>query len=58
MKIKKIWFSDDTFEKMSGASQADPLYEAISKGPNNIDIVFEDDDMIIINKPSGIKSQK
>ena len=56
--VVKIWFSDETFEKMSGASQADPLYEAISKCPSDIDIIFEDDDMIIINKPSGIKSQK
>ncbi|MBR5637842.1 MAG: RluA family pseudouridine synthase [Pseudobutyrivibrio sp.] len=56
--VVKIWFSDETFEKMSGSTQADPLYEAISMEPNDIEIVFEDDDMIIINKPSGIKSQK
>ncbi|SDH44906.1 23S rRNA pseudouridine955/2504/2580 synthase [Pseudobutyrivibrio sp. 49] len=56
--VVKIWFSDETFEKMSGATQADPLYGAISKAPNNINIVHEDEDMIIINKPSGIKSQK
>ena len=56
--VVKIWFSDETFDKMSGANHTDSLYATISSFPNDIDIVFEDDDMIIINKPSGIKSQK
>ena len=56
--IVKIWFSDETFEKMSGAATADPLYAELSKAPSDINVVFEDEDMIIINKPAGIKSQK
>ena len=56
--IVKIWFSDETFEKMSGADVDDPLYASLKKVSSDIDIVFEDEDMIIINKPSGIKSQK
>lgn len=56
--IVKIWFSDETFEKMSGAATSDPLYAELSKAPSDINVVFEDEDMIIINKPAGIKSQK
>ena len=54
----KIWFSDETFEKMAGTSDKDLLYYSIKEIDNDIDIVFEDDDMIIINKPAGVKSQK
>ena len=56
--IVKIWFSDETFEKLSASGQLDSLYHEIKNVPYNIDVVFEDDDMIIINKPAGIKSQK
>lgn len=54
----KIWFSDETFEKMSGANSKDPFFESLKQVSSTIDIIFEDEDMIIINKPSGIKSQK
>ncbi len=56
--IVKIWFSDETFKKLSGGLKTDPLYAEVSKAPNDINVVYEDDDMIIINKPAGIKSQK
>lgn len=56
--IVKIWFSDETFEKMSSNTNSQNLYEKLKLVDNNIDIVFEDENMIIINKPSGIKSQK
>lgn len=54
----KIWFSDETFAKMAGEDDRDELYYTIKDLSHDINIVFEDDDMIIINKPSGIKSQK
>ncbi|MCR5415799.1 MAG: RluA family pseudouridine synthase [Pseudobutyrivibrio sp.] len=54
----KIWFSDETYDKMTGAGTMDPLYQKLKGVSHKIDIVHEDDDMIIINKPSGIKSQK
>ncbi|MCR4694022.1 MAG: RluA family pseudouridine synthase [Pseudobutyrivibrio sp.] len=54
----KLWLSDETYEKMRGESESDSLYYRLSKVDPKIDIVFEDSDMIIINKPSGIKSQK
>ncbi len=56
--IVKIWFSDETFAKMTGESERDELYYSIKEMPHDIQIVFEDDDMIIINKATGIKSQK
>lgn len=54
----KIWFSDETFAKMSGVGETDDLYHQLKQVDSGIDIIFEDDDMIIINKPAGIKSQK
>ncbi|MBO6127831.1 MAG: RluA family pseudouridine synthase [Pseudobutyrivibrio sp.] len=56
--IVKIWFSDETFAKMTGADERDELYYSLKEVTHDIDVVFEDDDMIIINKPSGVKSQK
>lgn len=54
----KIWFSDETFAKLSGTDERDELYHSLKSVEHNINIVFEDDDVIIINKPAGIKSQK
>lgn len=56
--IVKIWFSDETFAKMAGEASRDELYYSIKDMPHDIQVVFEDDDMIILNKPAGIKSQK
>jgi len=56
--IVKIWFSDETFAKMTGADERDELYYSLKEVAHDLDVVFEDDDMIIINKPSGVKSQK
>ncbi|MBE5916845.1 MAG: RluA family pseudouridine synthase [Pseudobutyrivibrio ruminis] len=56
--IVKIWFSDETFAKMTGADERDELYYSLKEAAHDLDVVFEDDDMIIINKPSGVKSQK
>ena len=56
--LVKIWFSDDTFAKMSGADIRDEYYHSLKETPHDVCIVYEDEDMIIINKPSGIKSQK
>ncbi len=54
----KIWFSDETFAKMAGVDDRDELYYSIKEVNHNISIVYEDDDIIIINKPAGVKSQK
>lgn len=48
-----LWFSDDTFEKFrSKAGQAD-----LTDLPP-VDVLYEDDQVIIMNKPAGVLSQK
>ena len=60
--IIKLWFSDETFEHFSNSSVSlndiDEFLNAYKKFKDSIDIVYEDDDFLIINKPYGILSQK
>ncbi|MCR5634930.1 MAG: RluA family pseudouridine synthase [Lachnospiraceae bacterium] len=50
----KVFFSDETFEKMKGKSAPTPK-ESDIKYPE-IPIVFENEDLIFFNKPAGILS--
>lgn len=53
-----IFFSEDTFRKFSGkAPSEDPFLEAFRK-LGEIPILYEDEDILILNKPAGILSQK
>lgn len=59
----KIFFSDETFEKFTATpvaqskkSENKPDYEKL--GSIKLDIVYEDSDMIFVNKPEGMLSQK
>ena len=75
----KVFFSDETFEKLSGAGAnynsdlshnipgSSDIYSTKNvdnkkNSGKNIDlkkiVVYEDDDVIILNKPKGILSQK
>lgn len=60
--IIHIYFTDETFDKFAGLSQTDQVSTA--KNPyatipaDQLDIIFEDEDIVIINKPSGMLSQK
>lgn len=56
--VIKIFFSDETYEKMTNGNAADPYYSLLKGVANNIDIIYEDENMILINKPAGILSQK
>lgn len=47
----KLFLSDETFEKFSSTEQ-------ISYPCTNLDIIYEDEDILIINKPAGMLSQK
>lgn len=47
----KIYMKDETIEKFKGDSR-------FKKTSSNIDIVYEDDNVIIVNKPAGVLSQK
>ena len=49
----KVFFSDDTFMKMKG--QSIDISQEVSA---DIDVIFEDNDILIVNKPAGVLSQK
>ena len=50
----KIFLSDETFNKFAGKESKKPL----AKKDVNIDIIYEDSDIVLINKEPGILSQK
>ena len=59
----KLWFSDESFEKLSGKSLQTDKESRYDKNKKSIDnfksyIIYEDENTIILNKPSGILSQK
>lgn len=49
----KVFFSDDTFMKMKG--QSIDISQEVSA---DIDVIYEDNDILIVNKPAGVLSQK
>ena len=59
--VIKIFLSDETFEKFSGKNKTDELRAAdkaqVSGSINDI-IIHEDEDLLIVNKPSGLLTQK
>jgi 23S rRNA pseudouridine955/2504/2580 synthase len=60
--IIKIFFSDETFEKFSNGNDlnSDRSDESL-KMPNDFkapDTIYEDNDVLILNKPVGVLSQK
>ena len=55
----KIFFSDDTFSKMSETLKEDlNIFLDAYKNINNVEIVFEHEDFMIVNKPEGVLTQK
>ncbi len=55
----KLFLSDETFEKFHGAKQNQKHLEEYHSIPTKkLDVVYEDEDVIIINKPVGMLSQK
>ena len=46
----KLFLSDETFDKFAGTTQ-------VARAYCNLDIIYEDSDIIIINKPAGMLSQ-
>ena len=58
--IVKIFFSDETFDKFSkDIEKAKKEYEYLaSLKDSNLKVVYQDSDIIIINKPANILSQK
>lgn len=60
--IVSVYFSDETFEnfggKQSGNNNSDNEYIKAYKSLKNITIEYEDDDILIMNKPFNLLSQK
>lgn len=56
--IIKVFFSDETFDKMRNLSADNNEYEYLKGIKYSIDILYEDDDIIACNKPKELLSQK
>lgn len=52
----RIFVSDETYEKFSGKEIASPLRKTEALLPEQI--IYEDGDILVINKPAGMLSQK
>lgn len=53
----KIFFTDETMEKFTKKIDADEFIKAFNKF-GNIEIVYEDSNIALLNKPEGLLSQK
>lgn len=51
--VIKIFFSDETFLKFSKKEE-----ESLPKKEVHLEIVYEDEDILLVNKPSGVLTQK
>ncbi len=60
--VVNIFFSDETYEKFSGEKKDDTFQKltllANEKAYNKLSILYEDEEMVVVNKPSGLLSQK
>lgn len=56
--IIKVFFSDETFDKMRGLDNSADEYNNYKKIEYNIDVIYEDNDIIACNKPANLLSQK
>ena len=52
----KLFLSDETFEKFAGKRQTNDLAASVQNIA--LEIVYEDHDVLAINKPAGMLSQK
>lgn len=54
-----VFFSDETFEKMQGISRTDAAFSVMEQGDHrHVAVVFENENLLIVNKPAGILTQK
>ena len=56
--VVRIWFSDETLEKMSGTAAGAVEVSVPDYPVTTLDILYEDEDVLIVNKPTGMLSQK
>ncbi len=56
--VIKIFFSDETFDKFKGSGGGDESFKGAMKAIGDLDIIYEDDNILLINKRAGVLSQK
>lgn len=56
--VIEVFFSDKTFAIMQGEDVSSSEYESLRNVRGNVDILYEDDDILAVNKPKGMLSQK
>lgn len=57
----RLFLSDETFDKFSGVTPSDDAYTIYTKedlAKNKLDIQYEDNHILVFNKPAGMLSQK
>lgn len=54
----QVFFSDETFEKFCGNADKEEYVIAIKNISSQIDVLYEDDDILAVNKEAGVLSQK
>ena len=55
--VIRIWFSDETFEKFASPEENSP--SKIGSWPRtDLDVLYEDEHVLIVNKPVGMLTQK
>ncbi len=53
-----LYFSDETFKKFSSDKTFVPELRSDAESALSLEVMYEDQDILIINKPSGLLSQK
>lgn len=53
-----LYLSDETFEKFGPAKTSDRAFEKAKQNIPHIQVLYEDADILIVNKPAGVLSQK
>ncbi len=53
-----LYLSDDTFEKFSRDPAGEPLITQTAQTASGMNVLYEDADILILNKPAGMLSQK
>ena len=56
----KCFFSDETFASLSGAGAAEDTsgYRKAYRSLKDISVLYEDEDILLLNKPAGVLTQK
>lgn len=56
--VIKVFFSDETFEKLKGEALSNETDGKALAKLGNISVIYEDENIVLVNKPFGVLSQK